>query len=51
MVQRKHEPRVPSPSLKGLSHRLDKGFPYDDGDSTVDAHSPNWRKQEPVARI
>ena len=51
MVQRKHEARVPSPSLKGLSHRLDKGFPYDDGDNTVDAHSPNWRKQEPVARI
>jgi hypothetical protein len=51
MVQRKSAPRVPSPSAKGLSNRLDKGFPYDDGDNTVDAHSPNWRKKEPVARI
>lgn len=51
MVQRKQAPRVPSPSIKGLSNRLDKGFPYDDGDNTVDAHSPNWRKQEPIARI
>lgn len=50
MVQRKQAPRVPSPSAKGLSNRLDKGFPYDDGDNTVDAHSPNWRKKEPVAR-
>ena len=51
MVQRKNAPRVLSPSVKGLSHRLDKGFPYDDGDNTVDAQSPNWRKKEPIARV
>ena len=51
MVQRNPVPRVPSPSVKGLSNRLDKGFPYDDGDNTVYAHSPNWRKKEPVARV
>lgn len=51
MVQRSHKPRPASKSVKGLTKRLDKGFPYDDGDNTVDAHSPNWMKKEPVAAV
>ena len=55
MVQRVHEPRKPSSDpysgAVGLSHKLDKGFPYDDGDNSIDSQAPNWRKKEPLAAV
>ena len=28
---------------QALATRLDKGFPYDDGDNTIDDQTPNWK--------
>jgi len=27
-----------------LANSLDKGFPYDDGDNSIDSQAPNWKK-------
>jgi hypothetical protein len=55
MVKRDHEARKPSndpySGAIGLSNRLDKGFPYDDGDNSIDNQSPNWRKRSPSAAV
>merc|ERR1711990_460141 len=32
-----------NPSGKSLAESLDKGFPYDDGDSSPDNMTPNWK--------
>ena len=53
MVKRDHEARKTSDPYngRGLSNRLDKGFPYDDGDNSIDNQSPNWRKKAPSAAV
>ena len=33
----------PYDGSKSLSQTLDKGFPYDDGDNSIDDQTPNWR--------
>ena len=32
-----------------LANRLDKGFPYDDGDNTIDDQTPNWKNPKAQA--
>ena len=46
MVKRTPEhaviPKDPYDGAVGLAASLDKGFPYDDADITLDATTPNW---------
>ena len=35
--------RDPYDGSKTLTQTLDKGFPYDDGDNSIDAQTPNWQ--------
>jgi len=53
MVKREHEAHKLDPysGAVGLSKLLDKGFPYDDGDNSIDNQSPNWRKRAPSAAV
>jgi hypothetical protein len=50
MVQRQPEEKSKGPAKdpyngKGsLADSLDKGFPYDDGDSEINDAAPNWKK-------
>jgi hypothetical protein len=49
MIQRVPETVAPAPlrdpydGTKTLSQTLDKGFPYDDGDGTLEDMTPNWK--------
>ena len=51
MIQRVPETVSPAPlkdpydGTKTLSQTLDKGFPYDDGDGTLEDMTPNWKSQ------
>ena len=36
--------RDPYDGTKTLAQTLDKGFPYDDGDNSIDDMTPNWKK-------
>ena len=39
-----HPPlRDPYDNTKSLTQSLDKGFPYDDGDNSIDAQTPKWQ--------
>jgi hypothetical protein len=52
MIQRVPETVSPAPLRdpyngdKTLSQTLDKGFPYDDGDGTLEDMTPNWKSQK-----
>jgi len=41
----------PYDGSKTLTQTLDKGFPYDDGDSTIDDMTPNWKGKAAAAKI
>jgi hypothetical protein len=41
--------RDPYNGGKSLAESLDKGFPYDDGDSSPDNMTPNWRLKKQVS--
>jgi len=53
MIQRVPEEKAARPLLdayngeKTLAETLDKGFPYDDGDSTIDDQTPGWKGKAP----
>jgi len=53
MVQRIPEVAASAPARdpfnggKSLAESLDKGFPYDDGDSSPDNMTPNWKDKRP----
>lgn len=38
--------RDPFDGSKTLSQTLDKGFPYDDGDGTLEDMTPGWKSQK-----
>ena len=53
MMVRRVPETVSAPPLKDLydggktlAQTLDKGFPYDDGDNTIDDMTPNWKTQK-----
>jgi hypothetical protein len=52
MIQRIPEEAAAAPARdpynadgKTLAQTLDKGFPYDDGDSSPDNMTPNWKSK------
>jgi len=53
MIQRVPEEKATRPLLdayngeKTLAETLDKGFPYDDADSTIDDQTPGWKGKAP----
>lgn len=53
MIQRVPEEKAARPlrdeynGEKTLAETLDKGFPYDDGDSTIDDQTPGWKGKAP----
>ena len=53
MVRREPQPRTGkaafdayNPGLSKLSQTLDKGFPYDDADNSIDIQAPSFRKRD-----
>ena len=52
MVRREPQPRAGKAALdpyngaQSLSKTLDKGFPYDDADNSIDIQAPQFRKRE-----
>ena len=54
MVKRVPEDTVKTPKRdkydgsKSLAETLDKGFPYDDGDNSIDDQTPNWKNPKVV---